>query len=190
MDCNEKDRIKYVINSYGSYYMLDKQGENMKKRLLIILTFTTLFLPINVYSDDIHISPVAPKDTPSYMSEEEIKLLMPYIKKAKSTYPEAKKRFMEGLLPRHTFFVTTRITEKQEISEVTEQVFIAVSNIQNGQVTGRIWSDIVRLKRYMKGDNYTFPEKDMIDWLITCPDGSEEGNYVGKFMDEYLKKKK
>lgn len=28
-----------------------------------------------------------------------------------------------------------------------------------------------------------FKEKDIIDWLISKPDRSEEGNFVGKFLD-------
>ena len=37
------------------------------------------------------------------------------------------------------------------------------------------------------GDPYTFPEGELVDWLITHPDGSEEGNVVGKFLDEWQK---
>ena len=28
-----------------------------------------------------------------------------------------------------------------------------------------------------------FNEKDILDWLIAKPDGSEEGNFIGKFLD-------
>jgi hypothetical protein len=28
-------------------------------------------------------------------------------------------------------------------------------------------------------------EAELLDWLITKPDGSEEGNVVGKFLDTY-----
>jgi hypothetical protein len=38
---------------------------------------------------------------------------------------------------------------------------------------------------YRLGDRYTFPESELRDWLIAKPDGSEEGNYVGKFLDGY-----
>jgi len=162
----------------------------MKKSIYLIFAISIFIISNNAFSSDIYISPDAPKDTPSYMSEEEIKLLMPYIKKAKNTYPHAKKRFLTGLPNRHTFFVTTRIMQKQGINEVIEQVFVAVSYISDGKVTGRIWNDNLRITNYRKGDYYTFPEKDIIDWLITKPDGTEEGNYVGKFLDEYWKNKK
>ena len=29
----------------------------------------------------------------------------------------------------------------------------------------------------------TMPEDELIDWTIVHPDGSEEGNVVGKFLD-------
>jgi hypothetical protein len=31
---------------------------------------------------------------------------------------------------------------------------------------------------------YSFQESELVDWLISRPDGSEEGNVVGKFLDE------
>ena len=32
-----------------------------------------------------------------------------------------------------------------------------------------------------------FPESELVDWVITHPDGIEEGNVVGKFLDEWQK---
>jgi hypothetical protein len=37
----------------------------------------------------------------------------------------------------------------------------------------------------MSGDPYKLSERDLTDWLISKPDGSEEGNVVGKFLDEW-----
>ena len=28
-------------------------------------------------------------------------------------------------------------------------------------------------------------ESDVLDWTISKPDGTEEGNFVGKFLDTY-----
>ena len=36
-----------------------------------------------------------------------------------------------------------------------------------------------------RGQSYTFPEEDLIDWMVARPDGSEEGNVVGVFLDSY-----
>ena len=37
---------------------------------------------------------------------------------------------------------------------------------------------------YKAGDSYTLSERDIVDWVIVRPDGSEEGNVVGKFVEE------
>jgi hypothetical protein len=31
---------------------------------------------------------------------------------------------------------------------------------------------------------YTFSEEELIDWTLTSPGGSEEGNFIGKFLRE------
>ena len=31
----------------------------------------------------------------------------------------------------------------------------------------------------------SFPESEVLDWTIVHPDGHDEGNYVGKFMEMY-----
>jgi hypothetical protein len=40
---------------------------------------------------------------------------------------------------------------------------------------------------YKRGDAYQFPESALTNWAIRKPDGSEEGNVVGKFLDECQK---
>lgn len=66
-------------------------------------------------------------------------------------------------------------------------MFVAVASIKDDRITGRIASNIIRVKGFKNGDPHTFPESELVDWLITHPDGSEEGNVVGKFLDEWHK---
>jgi hypothetical protein len=108
--------------------------------------------------------------------------MQPYIAQARASWPQAKQRFLTGLPPRHTFFVTALIVDP---SDRREQVFIAVDSIQGGKISGKIWNRVDIVHGYRLGDRYTFPESELRDWLITKPDGSEEGNYVGKFLDGY-----
>jgi len=108
--------------------------------------------------------------------------IAPHVAQAKQTFPSAKNKFQTGLPIGHSFFVTTRLYDG---SGTFEQVFIAVRNIEGGVISGRIWSDIRRVRGYKHGDNYSFSEVDILDWLITRPDGSEEGNFVGNFLDTY-----
>jgi hypothetical protein len=134
----------------------------------------------------INVAPNAPKDKPKGARAEEIssfeEAIKPYIEMAKKSYPEAKERFRKGLPPKHTFFITTRLHDAQGR---LEQVFIAVREISDAKITGLIWSDINLVAGYRKGDSYTFPETELIDWTISKPDGTEEGNFVGKFLDTY-----
>ena len=133
---------------------------------------------------DVHVAPNAPKDAPISVAGEEARkfeqALQPHIEKAKKSYPEAKKRFLAGLPAKHSFFVTTRLTDDEGRFE---QVFIAVREIKDGFIKGRVWSDVRLITRYQHGDVYSFPESELLDWTISKPDGTEEGNFVGKFID-------
>jgi hypothetical protein len=159
--------------------------ERVVKSILGRLVFSLIFLSSGAaHADGPVLAPNAPQDRPGVHSSQQRfeAAIAPYVARAKASYPEAKKRFLAGLPPRHYFFITTRLTDKQGR---VEQVFIAVSNIREGTVTGRIWSKIMFVEGYRHGDTITFDEAGMIDWLITRPDGSEEGNVVGKFLDTY-----
>ena len=96
-------------------------------------------------------------------------------------------RFLKGLPVKHSFFITTRLRDNTGNGE---QVFIAVSEIKNSIIKGVIWNDLQASSRYKLGDKYSFPESELLDWTITKPDGTEEGNFVGKFLDEYQSQKR
>ena len=108
--------------------------------------------------------------------------MKPYVAQARATYPAAKQRFVSGLPNGSAFFLTVRLTDPQER---IEQVFVKVDKIENDRVTGKIWSDIQRVSGYSLGQTYEFPEQDLLDWLISNADGTEEGNFVGKFLDTW-----
>ena len=147
-----------------------------------------LLLPLawSAFAQDPQLSPNAPKDKPIDATLDELeafeRAMAPHVAEAKRTYPDAKRRFLAGLPRGQSFFVTTRLRDG---TGALEQVFIAVREIEDGVVRGRIWSDIRTVRGYRHGDDYRFPESDILDWLITHPDGSEEGNFVGKFLDGY-----
>ena len=116
--------------------------------------------------------------------EEYQAVIAPYVKRVRETYPDARRRFLAGLAAGHHFFAVTNL---HDVSGGREQVFIAVSSIRDGSVNGRIASDLLGVRGFMSGDPYSFPESELLDWVITRPDGSEEGNVVGKFLDEWQK---
>jgi hypothetical protein len=61
----------------------------------------------------------------------------------------------------------------------------AVSSIERDTVHGVIFSPIQVVSGYESKQPYSFPESEMVDWVITYSDGREEGNVVGKFLDTY-----
>ena len=158
--------------------------------LLAALLFTYAVVGLGQNTNGGYVAPKAPADKPVRAnSDDEVarleKAIKPYLEQAKQTYSEAKKRFLAGLPPKHGFFLTTRLHDKEGHFE---QTFIAVTEVKDGIVKGRIANEITTVAGYKQGDEYSFPESEVLDWTITRPDGTEEGNFIGKFLDEYQKK--
>lgn len=113
------------------------------------------------------------------------KAIAPYVAKARATYPTAKKRFLAGLPSNYLFTVWLPFDEddKKTGEYRQEYVFVIVDRISGGKVYGRINNKILALKSYRLGDRVQFAESRILNWCIVRPDGSEEGNYVGNFLD-------
>ena len=107
-------------------------------------------------------------------------MIAPHVEQARATYPGAKSRYLSGLPRGETFFVTVILVDE---AGRFEQVFILVNKIDGGVVEGRIASNIMTVRGYARDEVRQFSEADIVDWLIARPDGSEEGNVVGKFLD-------
>ncbi|HEY4367602.1 MAG TPA: DUF2314 domain-containing protein [Steroidobacteraceae bacterium] len=153
----------------------------------LAIAMTLLLTSLTVAAFEPKLSKDAPVDKPIHVDTKEVleqmhKATQPYVQQAKKTYPAAKQRFLHGLPPGETFFLTTRLHDE---AGREEQVFIAVVSIDNGQVSGVINSPIRGVSGYSQGQPYSFQESELVDWLITKPDGNEEGNFVGKFLDTY-----
>lgn len=128
-----------------------------------------------------------PPDTPKLMKSQESlaaydRAIAPYIAKARATYPAAKKRFLAGLSPGYDFSVRVPLRDRDG---KREDSFIDVEKIANGKITGTISSRLELVKSYKTGQRITIPESQIDNWLILRPDGTEEGNAVGKFLDHY-----
>ncbi|TVT40169.1 DUF2314 domain-containing protein [Hymenobacter setariae] len=106
--------------------------------------------------------------------------IAPAVQQARATLPQAKRRYLKGLPDGQIFFVTTRISDSEGLFE---QVFVRVRQWQGSQVSGEIASELNNIKTYRQGQLIHFPESAVFDWTISRPDGTEEGNYVGKLLD-------
>jgi hypothetical protein len=107
--------------------------------------------------------------------------IAPYVKQARATLPLAKQKFLQGLPKGEIFFVTTRVYGEPSSFE---QVFVRVTSWKGQTIRGRLASETPYIHRKV-GETIICTENDVLDWTISKPDGSEEGNFVGKFLDTY-----
>ena len=127
----------------------------------------------------------APVDRPFKANAQQLeqyeKAIAPYVAKARSTYPAAKARFIAGLPPGYSFAVRVRLTDR---TGQREDSFLTVKKINGDKITG-VLGAVDLLRSYKRGQTITVNENQIDNWLILRPDGTEEGNYVGKFLDHY-----
>lgn len=118
----------------------------MKFQIALLLAL----LSSTVFAQDPQLSPNAPEDKPQSVHAGEMEAfeiaIAPYIAQAKASYPLAKGKFLAGLPEGQSFFVTTRLYDD---TGTFEQVFIAVHNIDNGSISGKVWSEIGRVSGYL-----------------------------------------
>jgi uncharacterized protein YegJ (DUF2314 family) len=111
------------------------------------------------------------------------KAIAPYVAKARASYPAARKRYLAGLPPNHTFYVWTRLYDRH--AGRVEDVFIRVAAVKDGLVHGLIANIPDWVTNYRRGERVHFPESEVMNWVIVRPDGTEEGNFVGKFLEHW-----
>jgi hypothetical protein len=133
----------------------------------------------------VHVAANAPVDQPIGVAtkkevDEFFAKLEPCRRLALAAWPDVRRRFATGLPERQTLFVTTRL---RDAAGRVEQVFVAVDAIRDGRVAGRLWNDLNTVEGYRRGQALSVAEADVVDWTIARPDGTEEGNWMGRFID-------
>lgn len=141
---------------------------------------------ICLFNDPVH-GQSGPPDKPVSAEAEKVrkleKAIEPYVKKARATLPEAKKKFLKGLPNGDLLFVTIKL--RAPGGQQYEQVFVKVVSWQGPLIQGSLASDVTLVPDHKRGEKMTCQEGDILDWTIARRDGSEEGNFVGKFLDTY-----
>lgn len=113
--------------------------------------------------------------------------MQPFIAEARRTWPYARDRFVRRTLPPgYDFFVTARLTDPVGRQE---QVFVRVERIEGALIHGRVQSEINTVSGWRRGDRFSLNQADLIDWTIVAPDGTEEGNVVGRFLDTWYRRR-
>jgi len=108
----------------------------------------------------------------------------PYLEMARVSYPEARQRFLTGLPPGYDFQIVTRVFDST--GQEFEQIFVLVSEIADGRIRGKVNSEVRSIPGYAMGDPIEVDEDVVYDWCIRDPDGNEEGNLLGKFLDVFI----
>ncbi|MGI4869705.1 MAG: DUF2314 domain-containing protein [Janthinobacterium lividum] len=166
----------------------------MKYNYLLIGLTLLLSLPVMAQkqppTNDAPLAPTAPADRPVSVvatpAEASAALaafkrhIAPAIKQGQASLPQAKRRFLQGLPDGQVFFVTTCLTDPDGSFE---QVFVRVRQWQDKQVSGLIANELGNVKTFQQNQLITFSEAVVFDWTISRPDGTEEGNYIGKLLD-------
>lgn len=101
------------------------------------------------------------------------------LKEARRTLPQARQRYQRGLPIGISFYLTARVLNE---AATPEPVVVAVDTWQGSHISGRI----MRL-----GPNglptpnapVHLDEAAVLDWIVLRPNGTEEGNFLGKFLD-------
>lgn len=99
--------------------------------------------------------------------------------KSRQSLPGVKARYLKGLPSGQFLYVMSPISNG---SGVPEYIFVKVTSWNDDKIIGTI-SNEVKTQGYKDGDKIKLLEKDVKDWTIVHPDGSEEGNLIGKYMD-------
>lgn len=156
-----------------------------RTRVLVQAVSWAIFAALTAGNVAAQLAPNAPPDKALTFQEQQLaafeKAIAPYVKVARETYPGVRARFLQGLPQGQHFFVVARASDE---SGRWEQIFVRVETIRDGIIAGVVSSQ-VSLPGLKLGQSFSVKEGELLDWVITKPDGSEEGNVVGKFLDTY-----
>jgi hypothetical protein len=82
-----------------------------------------------------------------------------------------------------------RLYEKDNSNKIVyfEDCFVSVERIANGRVYGRLENKPRMVHGHSLGERVVGEESEIRNWMIEHPDGYEEGNVVGKFLEKHVK---
>jgi hypothetical protein len=97
--------------------------------------------------------------------------IAPYVAQPRATYPQAKARYLAKLPPQESFFVSAKLHDELGRQKM---VFLAVDSLARDSIYGRIWNQVNVIRQYRAGDPYAVREAELLDRLISKPDGSTD----------------
>lgn len=143
-----------------------------------------LFQTVFFFVLALYVGGFAAEDKLFGMSPEMSKVIVPYIEKAKATFPEVKKKYIAGDYVRENRQLDVQI-ELTDKNGDREMVFIVVTQCLGNRFQGIIVNDIQLLKEYKNGDTLSFSQDQVKNWVVVDSKGNEEGNFVGKAIEAF-----
>ena len=152
------------------------------KKVSCVSTLFALLIGWPVFAqEDPHIADNAPVDCAFETTANDLfGVIEEKSPEAMKSWPDAKARFQHGLPDKHSLFITFVPVDQEQRAEY---VFLAVDDISDEGVSGRLWTEVFNVQGFKFGDRFLVDEEAISDWLITKPDGSEDGNLIGKYLD-------
>lgn len=109
--------------------------------------------------------------------DELLELMQPCVDSARDTFAQVAERILANPSKDAQFYVVTRAAGS------VKQFYVQVDTFKDGQVYGRMDSDVFAKGRYYnRGDLYSLPFSEVVDWGIYYRDRPEEGNLLGKYL--------
>jgi hypothetical protein len=127
------------------------------------------------------LSPLAPPDRPVELGEDleiEIERLS---RISRGELPGVRERFLGGLPPNHHLFVSTTLHD----ASANEMVFVHVREWREPELIDGVLDSDVTVTGYRRGQPLSVRTSDVADWTISRPDGTEEGNRIGRYIDAH-----
>jgi hypothetical protein len=102
------------------------------------------------------------------------------IRESQAELPHIRKRFEAGLREGEFLYLTVRLFHPDQSFE---QAFVRVTEWTDQDVTGVMASELIGFTEPKRGDVLKFLESTAIDWTVTGPGGTEEGNRLGHYLE-------
>ena len=150
----------------------------------LVLATSLLFLGCT-YSQARHGKSSSPPDRPVSVQTYEglarlIAWMQPCVQEARRTFPDARKKFLDGLPNGYEFSVVARLRDAEGH---IEQVFIRVNDVTGPLIHGVVTNETSTVQGFKTGAVVLVSEDEILDWIIVSPDGHETGNLIGKNLD-------
>ena len=156
-------------------------------------TRLTFFFTVALATRLIAVPPGEEGNTSPMLRQAELdRLTAPYVAKARATYPAAKKRFLAGLPRGYKFLVTLPFSQPDKRTgkaTLAEHMLVNVERIEKGRIYGRLANAPVLIRNLKFNDHVSGRESDITNWIIEHPDRTEEGNFVGKFLEKHFERR-